>query len=125
MNLSGEAVQGLAYSHRVSSTDILVICDDMDLPLGNIRIRAKGSSGGHKGLQSIIERLGTQEFPRIRVGIGRDAERDAVDYVLSRFSQEEEQVVAKVVKQVGEAVQLVVQGELEAAMNRFNRRVAQ
>ena len=122
MNHSGEAVKYLVDRWRMDISNILVIHDDMDLPLGKIRVRPRGSSGGHKGIQSIIDTLGTQEIPRIRVGIGQgDSEEiDVIDYVLSEFTEEEEQVLEGVVAAVSEATLCILAEGVEAAMNKFN-----
>lgn len=119
MNLSGEAVGGLMRRYRLKPADLIVVSDDVDLPLGRIRIRASGSAGGHKGLRSIIHSLGTQEFARIRVGIG-SPDREMVDYVLSRFHRKERDVVKEVVGRSADAVQMILAEGIEQAMNRFN-----
>ena len=94
MNESGQAVGSLARFYRISPTDILVIYDDLDIPLGTVRYRASGSSGGHRGVQSIIQHLGTDTFPRLRIGIGRPPGRmDPAAYVLQNFSPDEEIIV--------------------------------
>ncbi|MBI4307544.1 MAG: aminoacyl-tRNA hydrolase [Chloroflexi bacterium] len=122
MNESGRAVAPVARFYRISLSDLLVIYDDLDLPVGKVRIRPGGSSAGHRGVQSIIEALGSEEFPRIRVGIGRPEERgqDAVSYVLGGFTAQEEDAIQKVVERVSEAVLVLVQEGLDKAMNRFN-----
>ncbi len=128
MNLSGEAVTALVRRHNISPEDVLVIHDDLDLPLGKIRIREKGSSGGHNGLKSIIARLGTQDFPRIRVGIGpceddEDASSrkvDAVEYVLSDFNAEEKAVLGEVYPRVAAAIHCLLTEGIAAAMNKYN-----
>ena len=128
MNLSGEVVSALMRRYRLSSKDILVIYDDLDLPLGKIRIREKGSSGGHNGLKSIISHLGTQDFPRIRVGIapseGSDSavapEVDAVKHVLSDFTDEEKTVMREVYRKVAAAIEGIFTEGIEAAMNKYN-----
>ena len=121
MNLSGNAVGRLARFYRVSPENILVIYDDLDLPLGKIRLRPEGGSGGHKGMKSIIERLGTHGFPRLRVGIGRPAHSDPVDYVLSDFTPEQRITVEDAYESVVSAVELWVAEGIEAAMNRYNK----
>jgi len=99
MNESGQAVGSLARFYRTSPTDILVIYDDLDIPLGTVRYRASGSSGGHRGVQSIIQHLGTDTFPRLRIGIGRPPGRmDPAAYVLQNFSPDEEIIVNEVVR---------------------------
>jgi PTH1 family peptidyl-tRNA hydrolase len=120
MNLSGQAVSLLMRHYNLPVNRILVIYDDLDLPLGRIRIRPSGSSGGHKGLQSIIEHLGSFNFPRIRIGIGRDPTMDPAEYVLSPFRPEEVEVVQKALEAAANAVETVLTHGLEEAMNRFN-----
>jgi PTH1 family peptidyl-tRNA hydrolase len=126
MNLSGEAVSALMRRYRLSPKDILVIYDDLDLPLGKLRIREKGSSGGHNGLKSIISRLGTQDFPRIRIGIapGEDDDTmtkvDAIEHVLSDFTEEEKTVMREVYPRVAAAVECMLTEGLTAAMNKYN-----
>jgi PTH1 family peptidyl-tRNA hydrolase len=104
MNLSGEAVIKIAKYYKVAVEDILVIYDDMDLPLGSLRLREKGSAGGHNGIKSLIAHSGTQEFKRIRVGISGHANIDAKDYVLGRFSKDEQITLSLVRDQVVSAV---------------------
>ncbi len=122
MNRSGEAVALLLKRYRVSPADLVVVHDDLDLPLGSIRIRAGGSSGGHKGVESIIAAIGTPEFARIRVGIGRPAGDDTIDYVLGEFAPAEMAVVQEVVGRVSQALFCILSKGIEAAMSRFNRR---
>ena len=116
MNLSGQAVGPLVRRYEVPLSGLLVIYDDMDLPLGTIRLRPRGGAGGHKGMRSIIESLGSQDFPRLRVGIGRPpAGEDPVDYVLSDFTPEEGAVMGGVYEQVVAAVECwLVEGIVEA-----------
>jgi PTH1 family peptidyl-tRNA hydrolase len=128
MNLSGEAVSALVRRYKLSAKDILVIYDDLDLPLGKIRIREKGSSGGHNGLKSIISHLGTQDFPRIRVGIAPAAdsdsaaapEVDAIEHVLSDFTEAEKNLMRAVYVKVTDAIECVITEGIAAAMNRYN-----
>ena len=119
MNLSGEAVVRLVPRFGVHLDDLLVICDDLDLPLGKLRIRQRGGSAGHKGVQSIIASLGSEEFPRIRVGIGRP-EGDEVAYVLSDFTAEEKDIVKESIATVSDAISCILDEGIEAAMNRYN-----
>ncbi len=118
MNLSGESVAYLARQRKIKPHDIIVVGDDLDLPLGKIRIRGSGSAGGHKGLSSIIGRLASSEFVRVRVGIGRSGE--AVDHVLSRFNRRERDVVDDAIVNAADALEAILEDGLEAAMNRFN-----
>jgi len=128
MNLSGEAVSALVRRYKLSAKTILVIYDDLDLPLGKIRIRERGSSGGHNGLKSIISHLGTQDFPRIRVGIapsegsdsGAAPEVDAIEHVLSDFTEAEKTVMKEVYVKVAAAIECVLTEGIAAAMNKYN-----
>ena len=121
MNNSGDAVGYLVARFGVKPTDIVVIYDEMDLPVGKIRIRPNGSPAGHNGIRSIIGELRTQEFPRIRVGIGHPELRGGqVSHVLNRFTDEEAPAIAQVVKQVAEAVDCLLAENITVAMNRFN-----
>ncbi|MDP2661415.1 MAG: aminoacyl-tRNA hydrolase [Dehalococcoidia bacterium] len=122
MNLSGKSLAALSIRYRLSHSDVLVIYDDVDLPLGRIRIRARGRAGGHKGLESIAQDLRSQEIARIRVGIGRpDRMEDGLrDYVLDEFTREEREVIQEVFPRVDEAVLLILEEGVHAAMNRFN-----
>lgn len=121
MNRSGLAVASLMAYYQIPLEEMVVICDDADLPLGKLRIRKKGSSGGHKGLTSIIEQAGGQEFPRLRIGIGRESpERDLSQYVLEHFTKEERPMVETSIERACEALLLLLQGEVERAMNLYN-----
>ena len=119
MNLSGEAVGLLVRRFGVPLEDLLVVYDDLDLPLGKVRIRARGSSGGHRGVESIVASLRSSDFPRIRVGIGRP-EGDAVSYVLKGFSMRERETVDQVLDVVSDAIYCVLTEGMETAMNRYN-----
>ena len=127
MNLSGNSVACLVHKHDIPLSDLLVIYDDLDLPLGKIRLRQNGSSGGHKGMNSIISALGSEDFPRIRVGIGRPqaeeqsiSEDAIVNYVLSDFSRQEEAIIKPVIATVSEAIDCFLSQGIEAAMSKFN-----
>ena len=129
MNRSGESVSRLVKRFNVSPSDLLVIHDDLDLPLGKVRIRQDGSSGGHKGIESIISSLGSQDFLRLRVGIGRPnpaqdstevSEADIVAYVLSDFTPEQKQIIAGVIPRVSETIYSILTEGLTAAMNKYN-----
>lgn len=119
MNRSGQAVASLAAYYRAAPGEVLVICDDLDLPFGRLRLRAKGGSGGHRGLESIITALGSNEFPRLRVGIGRAGE--AADYVLERFSSAEGTMLPEILDTAAQAAVSACREGLERSMNRFNR----
>src|SRR5439155_21584384 len=104
MNLSGRAVRAAADFYKLTPADLLVVCDDIALPLGKLRARARGSDGGQKGLRDIQNHLGTDEYARLRVGVGAPGEAGAVDYVLSRFRPSEKPVIEEAVRTAGEAV---------------------
>ncbi|MCL0057463.1 aminoacyl-tRNA hydrolase [Dehalococcoidales bacterium] len=120
MNLSGQSVSRLIKKFNINLNDLLVIHDDLDLPLGKIRIRQGGSSGGHKGVDSIITCLGSEDFIRLRVGIGRPSEGNIIAYVLSDFTSDENQTITKVITRVGEAILCLLSQELVVAMSRYN-----
>jgi PTH1 family peptidyl-tRNA hydrolase len=121
MNLSGQAVAALMRFYKIPLDKVLVAHDDIDLPLGTIRIRPGGGSGGQKGLASTIEKLGTQDFPRMRIGIGRPSgSQEAAGYVLQEFSNSDEKVLQDVLPQAVEAIKVFVADGLEAAMTRYN-----
>ena len=128
MNLSGQSVSRLIKKFNINLDDLLIIHDDLDLPLGKIRIRYGSSSGGHKGIDSIISSLGNQDFSRLRVGIGRPttedfaetSEADIVAYVLSNFTSEEKQIVVQVIPRVSEAIYCLLSQGLAVAMNKYN-----
>ncbi|NOZ55245.1 MAG: aminoacyl-tRNA hydrolase [Calditrichaeota bacterium] len=122
MNRSGLAASYLLDKYDLEPDDLLVICDDVNLPFGRLRLRPKGSDGGHNGLASVIEWLGTQEFPRLRIGIGANfGPGELVDYVLSDFTDEEEKLLPEIVQRAGDAVLMVAREGLEKAMSVFNR----
>ncbi len=121
MNRSGDAVAGLHDYYDLPLDRLLIIVDDLHLPVGTIRLRPKGSSGGHNGLAHIAQRLGTTEFPRLRVGIGNDfPEGRQSDYVLSPFSAEQESAAQSALEDAQEAVLMMIREDLDTAMNRFN-----
>lgn len=120
MNLSGDAVSRIAAFHKLDPADVLVVVDEVQLPLGRLRVRRSGSAGGHNGLKSIIQHIGA-EFPRLRVGVGRgDPRWDLADHVLSKFGREERDAVADVVNRAADAVELFADEGLDVVMNRFN-----
>jgi peptidyl-tRNA hydrolase, PTH1 family len=122
MNLSGEAVGGAARYYRIPTSDLLIVCDDVNLPLGRLRARASGSEGGHNGLRSIADHLGASDYPRLRVGVGRgDARRDLADHVLSRFDPDEREVVERAIGRAADAVEVWISEGLDRMMNEFNR----
>jgi PTH1 family peptidyl-tRNA hydrolase len=121
MNLSGQAVSGLTRFYKVPPEGLLVCCDDIDLPFGAIRLRASGGSAGQRGMQSILDALGTKDVPRLRFGVGRPPGRmDAADYVLHDFDAAEEEIVPGVVDTAVQAALTFVENGLNEAMNRFN-----
>jgi peptidyl-tRNA hydrolase, PTH1 family len=125
MNNSGQAIAALVRFYKIPLDQLLVVHDDLDLPLGTLRMRPGGGAGGQKGLGSTIQLLGTQEFPRLRLGIGRPPGRmEPSAYVLQNFSQDEQQIVQIVLKRAVEAAQVFVEKGLEQSMNQFNGTVA-
>ena len=121
MNLSGRSVARVASYYRLDPVDIVVVYDDMDLEVGRIRIRPRGSDGGHRGIRSIIEELGSPEFTRLRIGIGRPPEDDdTVDFVLTRFSKEEREVIEGTIQRAHTALETILTNGVEFAMNEFN-----
>lgn len=121
MNLSGPPVQSLAAYYKIVTTDILVIFDDLDLPIGKLRLRPFGGAGGHNGIRSLIQRLGSEQFPRLRVGIGRPpGHMDPADYVLQDFTTAEEELMAPTRERALQALAAWLAEGLAAAMNQFN-----
>lgn len=120
MNASGQAVSPLVRRFGVQLDDLLVIYDDLDLPVGKVRIRRCGGSAGHKGVESIVASLGSQDFPRIRVGIGRPDNGDEIAYVLSDFSAEERGPVNEAIATVADAIYCILIEGIEVAMSRYN-----
>ena len=122
MNRSGESVWQFVSFYQAEPADIVVVCDDMNLPSGRIRWRSSGSAGGQKGLKDIIQRLGHQEFPRLRIGIGRPpGKMDATTWVLSRFREGEKEAVESAVAQAGDSIEKWCSDGIERTMNEFNR----
>jgi len=129
VNLSGKAVASLMRKYKIPVTDLIVIYDDLDLPLGKLRLRTGGSAGGHKGIKSIISALGSKDFCRIKVGIGRPTDEDGnplsnedviVGYVLSDFTPQEDRAIKPTIATVAEAVYCILTEGIIAAMNKFN-----
>jgi PTH1 family peptidyl-tRNA hydrolase len=122
MNRSGQAVGGTQRYYRVELSDLLVVTEDVNLPLGRLRARRQGSAGGHNGLRSVIESLGTHTFSRLRIGVGRgDPRRGLAGRVLSRFDAEERPAMNEAVGRAAEAVEVFTELGVESVMNRFNR----
>ena len=121
MNLSGISIKEIMNFYKIEKENILIIYDDMDIEPGKIKIRKKGSSGGHNGLKSIIENIGTEEFNRIRIGIGRPThEQDKINYVIGAISKEEQEKLQKGIEKAAEAVEEILKNGIDSAMNKFN-----
>ena len=124
MNLSGEAVGAFANFYNIAPEDIAVIQDDLDLPCGQLRVRRKGSAGGHNGIKSIQQHLGTGDFPRFKIGIGHP-ERNAkavIGHVLHRFGKEEQALIDEAVSKMADAVELWLKGDMDAVMQEYNKK---
>jgi len=121
MNRSGEAVAALARYYDIASADLLIVIDEAALPFGKLRARPRGSAGGHNGLKSIVERLGTQEFPRLRLGVGRgDGRRDLADHVLATFEPEERTELESVIARAADAAEMFAVEDIFKVMNVYN-----
>jgi peptidyl-tRNA hydrolase, PTH1 family len=124
MNRSGDAVAALARYFDVAPADVLVVVDEAALPFGRLRARARGSAGGHNGLKSVIERLGTQEFPRLRLGVGRgDARRDLADHVLAKFEPGERAELETFITRAADAAEMFAVRDIATVMNTYNPEV--
>ena len=122
MNLSGQAVASLGRYYKVALQDVLIVCDDVNLPLGRLRLRASGSEGGHNGLRSVAIELGSIEYARLRIGVGRgDSRRDLADHVLAGFEPDEMSGIEAAVARAADCVETWVNDGLAKAMNAFNR----
>lgn len=123
MNLSGESIREIADFYKIEPENIIILCDDINLSEGQLRIRLKGSAGGHNGLKNIISHLGTQEFPRIRIGVGEKPRgMDLADYVLGRFPKEQQTVMEEAYRDAAEAACMMIEDGADAAMNHYNRK---
>ena len=123
MNLSGQSIRSVVDWYKLPPQSVLVIYDDMDLPVGRLRLRLSGSAGGHNGIKSTIAHLGTQDFPRLRIGIGKSSlEKDTVSHVLGRFSPTESELISQVLQLVVEAVNTCLSEGVEKAMSLYNGR---
>lgn len=121
MNLSGESVKSAVDFYQIGMDGLIVVYDDVSLSPGQLRIRRAGSAGGHNGIKNIIAQLGTQAFPRVKVGVGEKPERmDLADYVLSHFSKGEWEMMEEAFKEAADAVEVMIADGVDAAMNRFN-----
>lgn len=124
MNLSGESIREIADFYKIEPENIIILCDDINLAEGQLRIRLKGSAGGHNGLKNIISHLGTQEFPRIRIGVGEKPRgMDLADYVLGRFPKEQQAVMEEAYRDAAEAACMMIEDGADAAMNHYNRKI--
>ena len=131
MNLSGEAVQGLAHYFKIDAPDILIVADDVNLPLGRLRVRKTGTEGGHNGLRSVAQMLGTFDYPRLRVGVGvprspegapgNTGRRELADHVLSRFENDEIPGIEAAIARAADAAEAFVTTTIDAVMNTYNR----
>jgi peptidyl-tRNA hydrolase, PTH1 family len=122
MNLSGQSVRAVVDWYKYSPETVLVIYDDMDLPVGKMRMRLAGSDGGHNGMKSIIAHLGTQKFPRLRIGIGR-GNKESINHVLGRFSQAQDQIISKVLAQTVDCIETSLFEGVEKAMSLYNNKI--
>lgn len=120
MNLSGRSVRQLLDFYQLPAEELLVVCDDINLPLGKLRFRARGSHGGHNGLRNIQEHLGTADYSRLRIGVGAPPEEGAVDYVLGRFRPSERPVIEETVQMAAQGVALWMNEGIDVCMNRYN-----
>jgi peptidyl-tRNA hydrolase, PTH1 family len=121
MNLSGQSVRSVLDWYKLAPTEVLVLYDDLDLPLGKLRIRLAGSAGGHNGMKSIISHLGTPTFPRLRMGIGKSQD-ETISHVLGKFSAVESSIVTEILQLAADAVDLSVSAGVEKSMNKYNNR---
>jgi peptidyl-tRNA hydrolase, PTH1 family len=123
MNLSGQSVRATIDWFKIDPASVLVVYDDLDLPLGKIRLRLSGSAGGHNGMKSIISHLGTQDFPRVRIGIGKSAaDKDTISHVLGKFSTIETPIVNEVIQLVNDSIEMSLKKGVEQAMSLYNSR---
>lgn len=126
MNLSGRAVNRVVSYYKIPLQDLLIVYDDLNLELGQVRIRKKGSSGGHKGIESIMQYLNSEDIPRLRIGIGNPSVNynfDCVSYVLSNFNNDEEDKIEKVIQLSTKAVKTIIEYGFEKAMRKYNRKL--
>jgi PTH1 family peptidyl-tRNA hydrolase len=121
MNLSGESIAPLMRMVELGPADVIVVYDDMDLPVGRLRLRADGSAGGHNGIKSLIQHLQTSSFPRVRIGVGRPGgDKAAVEHVLSKFGRDEIAPIQDAIERAADAAEAILTDGIERAMNRFN-----
>ncbi|MBW7906868.1 MAG: aminoacyl-tRNA hydrolase [Phycisphaerae bacterium] len=122
MNLSGRSVSAVVRFYKLDAGSLMVVYDDLDLPVGQVRIRAGGSAGGHKGMADVISAVGSPDIARVRIGIGKVHRSDTVDHVLSRFAPDEREDIEQAVRTAADAVECWIAESIDVAMNRFNRR---
>jgi peptidyl-tRNA hydrolase, PTH1 family len=122
MNLSGQSVRAVLDWYKLEPTEVLVLYDDLDLPLGKLRMRLSGSAGGHNGMKSIISHLGTNTFPRLRMGIGKSDDDETISHVLGKFSAAELTIMSEILQLAADAVELSLGAGVEKAMNKYNNR---
>ncbi len=122
MNLSGQSVRATIDWFKLPPESVMIVYDDLDLPLGKIRLRLSGSAGGHNGMKSLISHLGTQNFPRVRIGIGSTGEKDTISHVLGKFSSEENPIVKEVIELTNDSIELSLKQGVEKAMSLYNNR---
>jgi len=122
MNLSGEAIIDAAKFYKVPAERVLVVCDDVSLPTGKLRLRRGGSAGGHNGLKNIIQHLGTDQFPRVKVGVGEKPhpDYDMIDWVMGKFHGENRKIMDEAVRRAADAVECILKSGMDTAMNKFN-----
>ncbi len=122
MNRSGFAVVDLKNYYKIPVENLIIVYDDIDLELGQLRIRSKGSAGSHNGMKSVIYQLGDDKFPRIRIGVGRDERMDLAAYVLQKFSEEEREKIKDIIVQAGDSAEEIIETDIDKAMNKYNIR---
>lgn len=122
MNLSGRSVRSVQQFFKLALGELMIVIDDLDLPVGRIRVRGEGSGGGHRGMNDVIAKCGSQEIPRIRIGIGKVHRSETVDYVLSKFAPDEREPVEHAIVMAADATECWLKDGTTAAMNKFNRR---
>ena len=120
MNLSGEAIREAVNFYKIDLKNLLVIYDDLDIPMGALRIRTSGSSGTHNGMKSVVSQLGSRDFPRVRIGIGSNKDDNLIDFVIGKPSKSEEAVLSDTVSEAAHAVECYIADGIDKAMNRFN-----
>lgn len=122
MNLSGDCLQKLMHFYKARPEDVIVMYDDIDLPLGSLRIRLNGSAGTHNGMRSVLSCLNSQNVPRVRIGVGRNTGEDLKDYVLKKPTAEEQKAILEAASQAAEAVEMILKGQAAEAQGRFNKK---